>query len=372
MYAVKPWGHVAIIGGTIESYTIGIGMRWRESNCMIVEKQKSPSYEVTMLNRCVLTSGTMRLLTDLGCTEKNVRRITSPAKGWRIITSDLNELRTSNHFPGCPRGEQPLHCTKGDLTRVLRSEFLRFGGSVEWSTTASKVSYTDENKLNLEKTYGCTTELEAVLDTTRGSHLKGEEATDCQEVVVSTGVVKQGSKELVREVFGDVCDVSIVIGKSAAAHCWLLPTGDISWRLVQPRTEEAVALPGVLSSIQCSALHTGRRVWRVSDPQVVPPVIGARNCVLGDGLLPVDLLEWRGDGAQCMIREASALCKELYGVKYHRGNLLSLLPRFSSEALMRRRNLFQRDCEDLAYFLGYGVETIGEGGERSPLLGEVS
>lgn len=355
MYAIKPCGTAAIIGSTIESYAIGIGMRWRESNCTILEKRPNPNYETKILNRCLITKQTIKLLVDLGCSERKIAGILSPAKSWRIVTCDGVVLQSSSKFPSSSLDEQCYHCSKGQLLRMLRTEFLRFGGSIEWSTTAHSIYDISEKSVRISKTYGLSSDLEAVISTAEfpKGHKKSSTTIE-NKIEISCGVVAQNDA-LATRIFGSSSDVSIISSNLVAAHCWLLPTKQISWKVIQtvPPNENPTQLPDIL--VQLLQASETKNNWSLEIPSSLPlpSESSKRFCLLGDGLLPVDIFEFRGDNAHQMIREASSLCKELYGVKYHRGNVSKIFPQFTNEVLSKRKNLFLRDYGDLETFSNY-------------------
>eukprot|EP00796_Vickermania_ingenoplastis_P009709 gene9709-6805_t len=350
MYAVKPWGHVALIGGTVESYALGIGMRWRESNCLIVEKQSSPSFEQTLMKRCLITKGIVKLLTDLGCCERKIYGVLRPTKGWKIINDDLSEQRSSSFFPGIPSGEPSFHCSQGELLRILRSEFLRYGGSIEWGTSANATFFGNEKKISLRKTYGSSSDLEVVIDTTSSKRKNSCPAT-VSSLRVTRGVLKN-NHQLTSLLFQSTADVVIIMGNSVAAHCWLKSHDHALWsifQLVSDGSQEA-PLKGIFSNLFAASECVHSRVTAVDVPFSDSLKPHENSCVLGDGLVPVDPFEFRGDNALHLIREASAFCKAIYGPKYHRGNIAHILPQFFSTVLAKRRSLHRRDQEDLAHF----------------------
>lgn len=359
MYAIKPWSHVALVGGTVQSYAIGIGMRWRETNCVVIEKSEGPSYETADLRRCLLPKSTLQLLIDLGCSEWKLHSILTPAKGWRIISSEGEVLRSSPHFPGSAVGQPCFHCTHGSLQRMLRTEYLRYGGTIEWGTVRGELRYNNDNTVALSKTYGMSSNLEAVVDTT----------PDCGRALTrrigsTTRGVLAASDDMLATLFGSTCDVAIVTGKEVAGHFWLMPNKRVSWRLSRaPESEGDGALDGVLADlIQVSESQTTSDVL-VPDASTCEAGAG-KVCVLGDGLLPVDSFEFRGDGAPCMIREASLLCHEIYRQKYHRGSIAHILPRVANEVLERRKTLLVRDCSDLDTFASWGKAQLSGGEEK--------
>jgi len=66
MYAIKPEGRAYLVGCTVGSLAVGIGMRWRETYAEIIEQRPNPYYEQTHFRRCVMSENSLRLLRDLG------------------------------------------------------------------------------------------------------------------------------------------------------------------------------------------------------------------------------------------------------------------------------------------------------------------
>lgn len=350
MYAIKPCSTVGLIGSTIESYALGIGMRWRESNCIVFDKKKSPISEYSCYDRCVLTKRSIKLLRDLGCSEKKLLSISTPARSWRAISAKGEEIRSSSHFPGCPLGEVSYHCTKGSLLRVLRSEFLRYGGSVEWNSYVSQVISSCEAKVRIETTYGTTVELEGVICTTSSLASCVEHPTQPKSKLrINRGVVKKSSKLSNRLFCGD-SEVCLIVGNRIAAHCWLMPNGDVSYKIIRSENEQdSECVIEVFADLIACSSETESWVLQIRQTSNLCESSGL-VCFLGDGLLPVDAFEFRGDNAHTMIQESSALCKEIYGLKYHRGFLSQIFPRFHRMALGRRKELLHRDFDDLHSF----------------------
>lgn len=351
MYAIKPCSNVGLIGATIESYALGIGMLWRETNCIVVEKQPHPSYERHLHRRCLIPKGGLKLLSDLGCSSTKIASILKPARGWRILTNRSEVIRTSACFPGSPEGEQCFHCSYGSLLRILRSEFLKYGGSVEWGTTCSGIIHSSDGLYTMERTYGCPSSLETIIDTTATQGIftgKGEHPTKL--VRITTGVTKL-TEALGAAVFGAACDVSILVGESLVAHCWV-DNGNIYWKAVSEKNEELIPekLDGLLSNLLTIA--ESKTSWSMVFPNVsLTYHPSGKSCVVGDGLFPVDPFEFRGDNAMCMVKEASLLCREIYGKKYRRGDMTHILSHFANESLEKRKALFCRDEHDLQEFL---------------------
>lgn len=363
MYAVKPWGKVLLVGSTVGSYAMGVGMRWRESNVTVVEKRAGPSYEKQRRRRCVLTDQSIKLLVDLGCTERKLRSAVRPTRGWRFLSPQLEVIREGDTFPGCAVGETSYHCSEGVLLQTLRSEFLRFGGTVTWETEAYDAYENNDGSGTwcLRKDYGLGTGAEAIITTAKGTALSSALITEDDGRIavlfdVESGVSAVGPEEC-EQLFGNRCDVAIVIGEAAALHCWLLSEGQCVWRLVRKaRKSKETALPGaspIVHHLISSGKDVATAMWVVpaTTPAIKDGASHARISVLGDGLLPVDPFEWRGDNARCMIEEASTLCRAFYGKKYHRGDVAFLLRGVEQDSLSKRANLLRRDLLDAEHFL---------------------
>ncbi|KAG5497757.1 hypothetical protein JKF63_04024 [Porcisia hertigi] len=365
MYAVKPWGHVILVGSCVGTYAMGIGMRWRESNVTIVERRQSPSYERAEMRRCVVTGQTVKLLIDLGCTERKILSVLRPARGWRFLSPDLTPLREGSTFPGCAIGESAYQCTEGVLLRTLRSEFLRFGGAIDWATEAHSAYENNDGSDTwcLRKDYGLGTNAEAIITMAK--------ATPFTEMLVArdpnrTAVVfdvEQGVCELDRlhttYLFDKRCDVSIVVGGGIALHCWRTSANECAWRLVRDVKKHSsleATLGGMHDALKAMVRNSEQRRSSVcvlpgTTPGIKDEAAHFRVGLLGDGLLPVDPFEWRGDNARCMIEEASIVCRLFYGKKYHRGNVASLLRGAEQDSISKRANLLQRDLQDAEHFL---------------------
>lgn len=364
MYAIKPWGTIFLIGASVETYAMGIGMRWRESNVTIVEQCISPSYERTCHRRCVLTDQTVRLLEDLGCTGKRIRSVLRPALGWRFLNSKLSILRESCVFPGCAVGETAFHCAEGELLRVLRTEFMRFGGSLQWETEAYDAYENSDGTGTwcLRKQYGLGASAEAIIATSVRSPLTKQLIVDDPNRIGVTFDVLSGVSNIDNaekgNIFGATSDVAIVLGAGFVIHMWLLNHSRCAWRIISKASWEAAALDE--GTCDSSLLHlisscnaSEKRVCVV--PATIPAIRDSAShvkvSILGDGLLPVDPFEWRGDNARCMVEEASSLCRALYGKKYHRGDVAFLLRAIEQDCISKRANLLQRDLADAENFL---------------------
>ncbi|KPA74614.1 putative mitochondrial hypothetical protein [Leptomonas pyrrhocoris] len=365
MYAVKPWGHVILVGSCIGTYAMGIGMRWRESNVTVVEQKANPSYEANGMRRCVMTAQTIKLLTDLGCTERRIHSVLRPARGWRFLAPDLQVLREGVTFPGCAPGETAYHCAEGSLLRTLRCEFLRFGGTVEWGTRAYDAFENNDGSdtWGLRKDYGLGANAEAILTMAKSTPLSEMLiAPDPSRIAVLFDVEKGVRKMPVAEVnalFGQNCDVAIVVGNGVAMHCWRCGAAECAWRLVCNASKQVCVedrLDGVHDLLKEVVLSSEKRESAVcalpgTTPAIKDNATHFRVGLLGDGLLPVDPFEWRGDNARCMVEEASTVCRLFYGKKYHRGDVPSLLRGAEQDSISKRANLLQRDLHDAEHFL---------------------
>ncbi|KAG5496055.1 hypothetical protein JIQ42_02945 [Leishmania sp. Namibia] len=365
MYAVKPWGHVILVGSCVGTYAMGIGMRWRESNVTIVERRQSPSYERAKRRRCVVTNQTVKLLTDLGCTERKLLSVLRPARGWRFLSPDLTLLREGSTFPGCAIGEPAYHCTEGVLLRTLRTEFLRFGGAIDWDTEAHSAYENSDGSDTwcLRKDYGLGTNAEAIITMAKSTPFAEMlVAQDPNRMAVLFDVVCGVSKLDIRGanvLFDRESDVSIVVGRGVALHCWRTRAFECAWRLVHNAAKYASldacadGMHDVLKALIQNAEQRSSSVCVLpgTTPAIKDEVAHVRVGLLGDGLLPIDPFEWRGDNARCMIEEASKVCRLFYGKKYHRGNVASLLRGAEQDSISKRANLLQRDLQDAEHFL---------------------
>ncbi|CBH13773.1 hypothetical protein, conserved [Trypanosoma brucei gambiense DAL972] len=362
MYAVKPWGKVLLVGSGVGAYAMGIGMRWRESNVQLVEKRRDPSHELSNRRRCVITSQTLKLLRDLGCTNAKVERILQKAKGWRFVRPDLETIREGSIFPGCADGESVYHCAEGALQRTLRTEYLRFGGDISWETEAFDAFETGDGSgaWSLQKMYGLETEAEAIITTAKGTSLASLVIADDPDRLAvlfdeETGV-SPGGRQTTERIFG-AADVVIVVGSGLVIHMWHADNV-ITWRLIRKARREiqdlhSIALHPAIQEVLGSSTSKSSRVLIVpaTTPAIKDSARDVKVSVLGDGLLPVDPFEWRGDRARCGVEEASALCRAFYGKKYHRGNVPRLLREVEQDALAKRAAILARDLRDAEHFL---------------------
>ncbi|KEG14026.1 hypothetical protein DQ04_00661040 [Trypanosoma grayi] len=362
MYAVKPWGKVLLIGSSVGTYAMGIGMRWRESNVHIIEKRVDPRYELGNQRRCVCTSHTVKLLKDLGCTVSKIEGILERAKGWRFVTPELETIKEGVVFPGCSEGEPAYHCQEGRLLRILRTEFLRFGGDISWGSEAFDAFESGDGSgtWSLRKTYGLETEAEAIITTAQGSPfaplLIAEDPNRVAVLFDEDSGISHPVRCVVDKLFAS-SDVVIVVGSGVVIHMWH-SNGVVTWRAIRRgrkgRTDlHDVALhPAIQDVLEGSIDKLSRvRILPATTPAIRDSASHVKLSVLGDGLLPVDPFEWRGDHARCLIEEASALCRLFYGKKYHRGNVAHLLRVIEQDSLAKRASLLRRDLEDAEHFL---------------------
>ncbi|ESL10288.1 hypothetical protein TRSC58_01982 [Trypanosoma rangeli SC58] len=363
MYAVNPWGKVLLIGSGVGTYAMGIGMRWRESNVQLIEKRVDPSYEHSLRRRCVCTNQTVKLLTDLGCTRTKIESILQRAKGWRFLRPNLEVIKESAVFPGCADGEAVYHCQEGLLLRMLRTEFLRFGGSISWGTAAFDAfeSGDGSGSWSLRKMYGLETGAEAIITTAKGSSfapvLMVEDPNRMAVLFDEESGIFHSSREHIEMIFGSN-DVAIVLGLGLVIHMWHMSNNLIAWRAVRREQKggSGFCTNELHSSIREVLENSVERQARVrllpaTTPAIKDSVSHVKLSVLGEGLLPVDPFEWRGDRARCLIEEASALCRAFYGKKYHRGNVAYLLRGLEQDSLSKRASLLRRDLEDAKRFL---------------------
>ncbi|EKG06155.1 hypothetical protein TCSYLVIO_002757 [Trypanosoma cruzi] len=362
MYAVNPWGKVLLIGGSVGTYAMGIGMRWRESNVQVIEKRVDPRYELALRRRCVCTGQTVRLLTDLGCTKVRIESVFQRAKGWRFLRPSLEMIKESTVFPGCADGEAVYHCEEGSLLRMLRTEFLRFGGGVSWGTEAFDAFESGDGSgaWCLRKTYGLETEAEAIITMAKVSSLASVLMVDNPDRMAVLFYEEHGvfcpNKELIEKVFGRN-DVAIVMGLGMVIHLWYT-NNVIAWRAIRREQKGSSGFcinelhPVIRNVLENSVeKHSRVRLLPATMPAIKDSVLHVKLSVLGDGLLPVDPFEWRGDRARCLVEEASALCRAFYGKKYHRGNVAYLLRGIEQDSLSKRASMLRRDLADAERFL---------------------
>ncbi|KAG8342724.1 hypothetical protein ERJ75_000350900 [Trypanosoma vivax] len=379
MYAIKPWGKVVLVGSNVGTYAMGIGMRWRESIVRLVERRPDPRYELENHRRCVLTAQTMKLLKDLGCTTAKVENILRRARGWRFVRPDLEVVRESSTFPGCAEGEPAYHCSEGMLLRMLRSEFIRFGGNISWGTEAYDAFESGDGTglWSLRKMYGMESEAEAIITTAKDSPLASLLiADDPNRIAVlfdeETGI-SPAEGTLTGKIFGSA-DVVLLVGEELVLHLWNI--GDtVAWRAIRrgrkenPDLQTLALHPAIHEMVARSVQRTTRmRVLPATTPAVKDTSSHMRVSILGDALLPIDPFEWRGDRARCNIEEASALCRAFYGKKFHRGNVPHILREVEQDSLAKRAAVLRRDLMDAEHFL-CGKFAIEEDFSTSGTLG---
>jgi hypothetical protein len=253
------------------------------------------------------------------------------------------------------------HCSEGDLLRALRRDFMRFGGTMHWDSTAHNAERTAEDGTQwlLNKDYGPCPDAEIII-----SYAKAHEALRRQVVVQDPdrfdvlfdqrrGVCAKPSTELLN-VFGHDFDVMIAIGHGTATHLWKMPNGHVSFNMiVKGRTDTSQTL-GMLHPALASLVGA-------VEPQLLlipgtAPAIrdDARHFnigISGDAILPVDPFEWRGDGARHAVDEASMMIRSLYGNKFHRGNVAMQLREMEQDSIVRRAEALKRDLVDAEMFL---------------------
>jgi hypothetical protein len=88
---------------------------------------------------------------------------------------------------------------------------------------------------------------------------------------------------------------------------------------------------------------------------------------MGDALLPVDPFEWRGDRLRTSVEEAAALCRGIYGKKYHRGHVPQILRGAEQDIISRRAFLLRRDLVDAEHFLAVHPQLPAEEGDQPQL-----
>lgn len=391
MYSIKPWGKAALIGASTSAYTLGVGMRWRETVTMLQERRPNPDYELGLHRRCVISQNGIRLLKDLGVTENNIFRELRPAKGWRFINAHLETMREGESYPGCAPSESVYHISHGQLMRTLRREFQRFGGEVSWGTTADDpyASSDVEGFWALNRDYGTIHELECIVVSTDKHEATNEILFGRDELQaipkirfdVSSGCArgKGNIPDDVMNLFGRQIDYIIVLGKGFVLHMWQpgnVPTSAsaafepdfVAWRLVQhPHTAEKASELGMAASVKGGeeAMHPALRKMlagstAVSHDTLVLPsrpcplqseAQQARLTVIGRALYPVDPFEFRGDAALVDIEDSAALCRRLYSQKYHRGFAPLDMREHEMHCMAKRAQLLQRDLHDAETFL---------------------
>lgn len=366
MYSVRPGNKAYLIGSTVGSLALGIGMRWRESLVELVERRPSPHYELENLRRATIPNSAVILLKDIGVTEDILRKHLRPAKSWRFVTGDsFAQMREGDNYSGCAPSEPVYHIAEGNLMRILRGEFMRFGGSVSWGTEAYDPFEAQDSSgmWFMRKHYGPATDADVILSWSKSNeHFKKEVFADNPDAIgvvfdVHTGVCNTPPSD-VKNLFSNDFDVVVALGATVALHMWLPDgAGRVAWRMV--------GKCGLDSEESLSQLHPALRqtlstsVNRARFSQIVPGTTPTfrddmqhvRVSVCGDALLPVDPFEWRGDHALTCIHEATSLVRAFYGKKFSRGHAPQQLRDFEQDSLASRANLLKRDLQDAEYFL---------------------
>ena len=365
MYSVKSGGRSVLVGSTIGAFACGIGMRHRETFAEVVDRRPDPYDELALMRRCVLPQAAVRALVDIGVSKPNLQRILTPAKRWKFITTELVTMREVDTYTGCSPTEPVFHCTEGDLLRMLRRDFMRFGGVMHWECHAHHAermsSDGDGNKWMLHKNYGPVADAEVIV-----SFAKSHDAFRKQLVVNDPdrfdvlfdqrrGVCKDPSKELLN-VFGKDFDVLLAIGHGAAIHLWKIPNTQqhISFNMIVKGRTDSAATIGMLHPALASVV-SGTMPQALFLPGTAPAIKDEARFfnigIAGESILPVDPFEWRGDFAMQSIEEASMMIRALYGNKFHRGNVAMQLREMEQDSIVRRANVLKRDLTDAEHFL---------------------
>lgn len=364
MYSVKPWGKAYLVGSTIGSTALGVGMRLRETYAEIIEKRPDPYYEVDLRRRCVIPQNTIRNLIDLGASKQNVLRVMKPAGKWKFMSPELATIKEVETYTGCSPSEPVFHCTEGDLLRALRRDFLRFGGAVHWQSEAFNAapSPDDTFKWMLHKDFGPCMEGELIVSFARAHLLLRQQllVPDPESFNILfdevSGVVRDPIHPDLMNLFGKDFDVLLVVGNGLAMHLWRIDNHHISWRCITKGRSDAKSsisqLHPLLSSL-ISSVATPPNLVLIpgTAPAIKDEALHFSVSIGGDALLPVDMFEWRGDNARQAIEEASATIRTLYGNKFHRGNIPQQLREIEQDYIVRRASLLKRDLVDAEHFL---------------------
>jgi hypothetical protein len=388
MYAIKPFGKAALIGSTIGSYTLGVGMRWRETDVEIVERRVDPFDEVDNLRRSILPQNTLRMLHDIGVTPGHLERHLLPARKWRFLTSlDLSPLREGEAYSGCAPLEPVFAIAEGHLVRLLRSQFLRFGGGIAWGSKAYDAFDTGDGSdtWTLRKEFGVSDKLEGIFSFAKSAAFFNEllVVDDHEKVKYAfdefRGVCRKPSADIASLLFGtsDV-DTAICVGDGVAVHLWryhqrgLWPSavererdGAVAWRCVATgkpvsgaNGDKVSPMEGELHPLLRAMIseHSSNQLKRVVVvPGTVPAIKDSarlfRAMLCGEALLPVDPFEWRGDRARVAVEEASAMVRALYGKKYYRGHMPTLMREMEQDSAAKRTNLLRRDLLDAEAYM---------------------
>lgn len=374
--SIKPWGRTALIGQTVGTLALGIGMRWRETVVQIVEKRPDPGWELQEHRRCVLSRNAVRMLVDMGVTERLLMAALRPARRWRFVTNELELMRESDQYAGCAPSEAVYHTTEGQLLRVLRREYLRFGGYIAWGTEAHEVvpANDDEGLWELRRDFGTAHSMECIgaacrhgpiLDVLYG--LNELESISTINFDVSSGF-SVTPPEPVLDLFKPDVDYVVALGRGYILHLFK-PHVDrplVSWRMTQmPNSnlkdrleqDEAADARDALHPALKRLLATSQKVVHDTvklpsrPPTLLPDARNARLTVLGDALYPVDCFELRGDRALASVEDAAAFCRRLYSTRFHRGFAPNDMREHEMDAITRRAQMLQRDAHDVESFL---------------------
>jgi hypothetical protein len=390
MAAIKPWGRSAIIGQTVGSLALGIGMRWRETVAQIAEIRPDPEWERRQYRRCVISQNGVRLLTDLGLTEKILMRELRPARRWKFVNNELESMREGDTYPGCAPSEAVYHTTEGKLLQVLRREFLRFGGFIAWGTQAHEVIPVgdDEGLWEMRRDYGTIHSLECIVAACRHKPvldvLYGMDELDAIPMIqfdMSHGFCPN-APEPVLAMFKPDYDYVIALGRGFILHMFKpdLKSNLVSWRMTQSLNanlkEEMKRQEQQPIASAADAFHPAlRRLMSTSEDIVhdvaklpsrpcplLPNARTARVTFIGDALYPVDAFELRGDRALASIEDAAAFCRRMYSQRFHRGFAPMDMREHEMDAITKRAQLLQRDAHDVESFLEAMRELPAEGG----------
>jgi hypothetical protein len=389
MYAVKPWGKVMLVGRGVASLSLGIGMRWRESEVEIIEKIDGPYGELNLMRRCVLPENTIKQMEDLGVSKEILRGILRPAKNWKFIGAlGLETIREGSLYPGCSPMEPVYHCTEGRLVRLLRQEFMKFGGRFEWGSTAYDAfeSADGSHTWTLRKDYGPGANAQSIISFCNNDAFNKLVLVDDPQRLavlfdVRTGVLLNASEE-VNAMLGASFDVTIAIGNGVALHMWRtmnhMEVPVVAWKLIcKGRTDFEQLLQGLhptLREVVGRSINVQSTMQRIpaSTPAIRDDAHHHRISVMGDALLPVDPFEWRGDAVRTAIEEASALVRGIYGSKYHRGHIPQILRSTEQDVISRRAFLLRRDLVDAEHFLAVNPQLPPDDDEADETLKRVS
>lgn len=337
-----------------------------------------------MMRRCIIPEHGMRLLEDLGCNPNILAKQIRPAKKWKITTLDLHTIRDGDAYPGCAPSE-PVYCTtEGQLVRVLRQEFLRYGGEICWGSVAREPYPSPEVKESwcLAKDFGPLSDAEMLLSTAK-EHKEFQEVVfappepDARVAVfdVRSGVFEAPNHDL-QVLLGHDYDFAIAMGKRVVLHVWMPRAATFAWRLVTSLKEDEKRIELLHPALQHMMANSRnvqheKRVIPASTPQFNENLFTQRVSVLGDALLPVDPFEWRGDRAMADIEGASELTQAIYGRKFYRGNVAAILREIETDQLMRRADFLRRDMRDAEMFLAERPELEENEDDAEPQLKRV-